>query len=1031
MNGFVFIPSTQNNSVLSIFNRQGGSNVPSLANGDTISATLTAREDGRATLRTPDDFTFTVPGDSVQGNVGDLLHFKVVNQDKSGLALKQILPQAFKEIMERGNAGIEDVQHVTTSLEQMNTEADYRAEAKKEEQAKAAQAVARVRRGQRMISDNSTQSAIAAIAASGLDLNKVGFFAMNNIIQEIEAMPDISAPVDSTKVSEAEVQRVMSLIAGGISDGAIVQMLRMGKDITPENIYASRYSGGQAAKANFDGWESLDKQIARRFTREGIENTPANLEVARFLVANDLAITKHNVEATLLMRNIKSIPEEVIQKQVEASLAKGADPAQIKLSAIFAEVDFEAILETVKNLPEIKPQDVKTAMESGKALTLQNLVEVAQTPASYIEEAPIYVPTEKNLITAQRQLVEIQWKMTVQAAIRLAHKGIEVNTTHIQELVQHLRNLESETNVKMLKVAGAVPSAHNMAHMEDIFRAVQDIRPVFSHIDANIQAKLLSKQVDFTLTGVQKNAIANEAHIAYEAAAGTPNARYGDSFDKIADQFDGFLKRLGIVPTAENIRAAAILSRNEMDVTQASIDSIKLIDAKMAAVLEKLHPMVAAQMLKDGLQPLNMQMDDMLAYIKNFEDMQGYNMEDKVAQHILEMDRVEALNMQERTGMIAVYRMLNLIQKNGAAALGLALKQDIPLTLGSLMEAAKYYDGKGHIKGIIDSTVDRALARYKILPPGSIRAALTQAVTYTDLLADALADKGAPAYLQKWMSEHGGLNKAVEDMLHENPLPPPFEPNLEQAAQAMRQFTEAPPALIAMLQNSGVMPTPTAIKAARSIRENSLVESVQEAIDEVKATDAGLGELIEEDFNFEDLMGNMSQGGAQASEETIRKLLNALSNATPTQAVREAQGLLSAQYAMEGEENKSLPILLNERFASLKLYTINEEAIAAGNAKSFLSLTTAGLGNVQSFFAMDGNQISFEFTVDGTAVQTRLEAKLGVLTGILNELGYEISNISFNHRVSTETLPQGKEVAVDPEEEIYAPLDVSDYEYEV
>ena len=120
MNGFVFVPSSQNaqsSGALALFNRSGrGGGALELASGDTLLATLLNRVNGQATLRTEDDFTFTVPGDTVQGQVGDILHFRVVNQDNSGLALRQIFPESsFKAMLERGNAGIEDVKNVIVS----------------------------------------------------------------------------------------------------------------------------------------------------------------------------------------------------------------------------------------------------------------------------------------------------------------------------------------------------------------------------------------------------------------------------------------------------------------------------------------------------------------------------------------------------------------------------------------------------------------------------------------------------------------------------------------------------------------------------------------------------------------------------------------------------------------------------------------------------------------------------------------------------------------------------------------------------
>ena len=963
MNGFVFVPNApaQNNGSLSVFNRdRRGGPASNFTSGDTLAATLLSRENGSVSLRTEDDFTFTVPSDSVKGEIGDTLHFKVVRRDSSGLALRQVFPEIFAAIA-RGNAGIEDVGHVAKSLEQMNEEDKYRTEAHTEQSAKAAQAVAAVRRSQRAIAGNSTQAAIAAIAASGLDLNKVSFFTLNNIVQEIDAMPEIYPVMDSKSESNLDSNPGSNpgsnlgsnLEIKTLPDPAVAYLIKSGKEINQETIYAARYSTASEVPVKFEMWDTLDKQIKKIFKREGIEDTPKNLEAAKFLVAYDLPINRQNVENAIMLRNVDLVPTAI---------------------------------DTAQKVPYIKPQDVKTVLEAGHPLDLKNLIDASENKIK--PEKQIYVP-EKNLITAHRQLVELQWHMTVQAAIRLAHKGIKIDTEPLQQLVMHLRALETEGHTKALRVMGA--DTQSAPQMEHIFRTIEEMRPSVFHIKAEIQAKVMTQKADFTLAGVHK------AVMAYEANATAPSSRYGDSFDKVTDQFKPLLARLGIAPTSENIRAASILSRNEIDVAVPAIEAIKSIDAKIAAVMDKLTPMIAAQMLKEGRKPLDMHMDEVLTYIRKFEDKRGFSGRDKIAQYILEMDRSKVLTPEERTGMIDVYRMLNLIQKNGAAALGLALKKDVPLTLGGLMEAAKYYDRH-------KQEMNEAMAKQPEAP-----------ATYTDLLADAVTDKGSPSVLKEWLPE----DKPLEDALQQAIKASSFEPDVEQATQAIKQFTEAPPALIIMLQNAGILPTPDNIKAARKQSENSLIEALKDA-------------------EFDENLLELLAGGADR-KDAIGKLRDALEDALPTEAVREAKSLLDVRYAMADDDENAfeIPVPLNGKFSTLRLYTLNEEAVTDGTARTFLSLNTDSLGNVQSLFAMEDGKINLQFAVDGPMARIQLEANQDILVEMLQEAGYDIGKLTFSYTTPIQQpedkhIPQGKDKHIDPEDQpVSAPLDASDYEFRV
>ncbi|MCL1997979.1 MAG: DUF6240 domain-containing protein [Turicibacter sp.] len=1036
MNGFLFIPNIKNNGLLSVFNRQGGGNTPTFNNGDTLSATMTAREGDTATLRTADDFIFNVAANTVQGNVGDVLHFKIISQDKSGLALRQIFPHGVEAAIKRGNAGIDDVQNAATSLERMNEEAEYRASVQKEEQAKVAQAISQIKRGQQSIANNATRAAISAIAASGLDLHKISFFSLNNIIQEIKNLPDIpkindnfyDTPILETPTRNAgddiytayeSLEKVQGLLEGGLSDAAIASLLQSNKEITPETVYSNRYKGGRPQNDYLANWDSLEEQITRRFDRLGIQSNESNIDAAKFLIANNLPINRENVESTILLRNLQLIPQEMLFEEVKTAILSGENPTDIKLMPLLSSLDMAEVLETVKSLPKLQPQDVRAVMEAGKTLNLEQIREAAElreiqqtmptTPTASpenIENLRIEIPPEKldslELIKAQRQLAEIQWKMTVQAAVRLADKGISINTAHLQELVMQLRALERENNAGYLRAVGADDSRQNTLRMEDIFRTIQEIRPVAFHLNANISGKIMTNQVKFDLAGI------HQAAKAYEAMATTPSGRYGDSFAKIADQFEGFLKNINIDPTAENIRAASILSRNNIDIALSTIEAIKAIDAKIAAVMDRLSPMMAAQMLKEGFTPLDMHMDEMLDYIRKFEQQHGYSGKDKIAQHIFEMDQSKILSEEERSGMIAIYRMLNLIHKNGSAALGMAMKQGVPLTLGNLMEAAKYYDGK-KLDVSADDNIKNALTQ-----PTSIRSMLAQAhqaaLSYTDLLADAVIDKAAPKTLKKW-GDANQQQRPLEDLLQEAPKPPPFEPNQQLQVQALKQFTEAPPALIALLQQVGILPSPDNIKAARKLREENSLTSLQQVFEELKDT------AILDNMTSQNLANLLENG--EPPKPLTKTLWDALENAPPTQAVRDAQHILAAKYhEQESAQFNDLidtPFLLNDRFANLKMYTLNESAVAAGTAKTFLTLLTTNLGNVQTTFTQQNSAVTLHFTVESPAVRIKLQTHLPLLQTLLQEQGFTLEQPTFTYATDSQ-LPQGKQADIDPEE---------------
>ena len=1417
MNGFVYIPMAKSEGLLSVFAGKGNQDNFNFTQGDTVSAEIVKIKNSVATLRTPEEFTFSVPVKDIKGDEGDVLHFKVIKKDKSGLALRQIYPNQggnYKtKTSERGSAAVADiVTGIKTFAEKQSDEA-YKLEVKGEKQVKVAQDTKKAAVKQKQATAKLVAAAVSYVSENDVNLSKINFNDIEKVIDEIkpptvsypnypeypnrDSEPD-NPPKDLEKNPDKDVERVQKLTTGGLTDEATAELIRSEKPISPINIYSVRYSAKDITPPEPKVWEDMEEQVSKRFENEGIEYTKANMDTAKLLINHDLPVSKENIDTVILLKNLETIPDDIYTAFVKEHENQGHDPVRMPLTPLLPyinlpDIDTERTLELVNLLPLISAEDTKLVIESGEPLNLEELIKVAKIrnrQTNYIPERegyvvpevetqregyvipeferqaipehpqPIesenYVPREnpvynrevippregyvipevippregyiipevippregyiipevippregyiipevippregyvipeferqpiperpqpveqennypvyeREVITAQRQIAEIQLKLTVQAALRLANSGLKIETEPIADLVVHLRELETEKNASFLRIAGAEDNERNLSEMETVFRSVSEIRPVLNSLNSNIQPLILENKVEFTIGGAHKAATDR-----YEAAQTQPKARYGDSFAKVEAQFENLLERLEIPVTDENVRAAAILSRNNIDVTEVNITAVKEIDIKLNAVMDRLTPPAAAQMIKEGIQPLDMHVDDMLTYIRKYDEVHGYDNNDKLAQHIMEMDRENTLTQEERASMIAVYRMLNVIQKNGGAALGAVLKQDAPLTLQNLMDAAKIYDSSRHIYGAVDTKVDDNLGKLEsiVKPPESIRGAIEKSLltvyvnelkevitkefpplvyngttmpersapqavsrempvtnsneqvrelvskvsyiaeelnpvisstmikegltpqkmnleqvvdyveayknnarpvteetisnyienigndtdlsnqgrqtlldfhkavnfireqgleilvnfpennaeltladiienfaapsnvapqvqmsipdlfiapkerergmpnlrqasvsnpepeplnitqdlkpvpitpedrlsnnetggrpansyappsSYNEMLAENLTNKAAPDNILKWINEDS-LNKPLEDLLNQQGLRD-IEMSIQQAALAVRQFSDTSPAIIAMLQNSGLIPTPNTLRAARrmSDNDNALADALNDVLDELTETEGGRS--IHESAP----KANFLEEGAENRREMFKRLWLAVNDCVPTEKALDARDMMAVHYALNFEDGvMDMPVLINGRFTSLKVYTLNEDSVAAGNARTFLSLTTEGLGNVQSYFQMEDAGISLVFTADNPAARARLEANKDLLEGLIAEAGYEVSGLSFIYKTNeavTKALPRGQEAAADPEKELYIPQELSEYEFTI
>ncbi len=374
---------------------------------------------------------------------------------------------------------------------------------------------------------------------------------------------------------------------------------------------------------------------------------------------------------------------------------------------------------TTKNNPNRnQPIAPETVSEASDQQTEQDVVPVAssQTAGDATQDAQF-----EETVKARRQLAEVQLKLTSEAASRLANKQIDINVMPLKQAVEELRKLESDLYEKNLKIMGAEPSAENIDKMQDLFSKMQTVAQT-PNSAYTIVSDVINNNIDFSVEGMHKSAVNAKVFEDIEMFQTAPSQKYGDSFSKVDDQFSDLLASLDIEPTEANIKAAKILSRNEIDVTPENVLDAKIVDFKISEVFDRLHPIVAAKMIKEGLNPVDMHVDDVLEYTKQFENELGQTSRDKLSGYILDMDNKSAVAPEDREAIVAIYRMLSTIQKHGSASVGVTLKSDVDLTLGNLLEASKTFERtkKGQD---MDFTVDDDFGLLKdiVVPKENIR----------------------------------------------------------------------------------------------------------------------------------------------------------------------------------------------------------------------------------------------------------------------------------------------------------------------
>lgn len=305
-------------------------------------------------------------------------------------------------------------------------------------------------------------------------------------------------------------------------------------------------------------------------------------------------------------------------------------------------------------------------------------------------------------VKAKRQLEELRLKMTVEAAAKLEKKGISVETEKLEKVVEALRELEDNYYKEMLREADAAITEENLQTLKATTESIERLR----YVPTYVLGTTLSEQKTQTISSllVQGTSLQNEltkAGADYETLMTVPSSEYGDSIKKAFANMSSLLSELNISNTEANQRAVRVLSYNQMPITEESVSRVKAYDLEVTTMMKNLHPAVTVRMIKEGMNPLNMPMEELNSTIDRMKEEQGITSEEKFSTYLQKLEKTEGITAEERKAYIGIYRLLYNVEKSDGAALGAVVKANQEVTLNNLLTAVM--TGK---KGRVDKIVN-------------------------------------------------------------------------------------------------------------------------------------------------------------------------------------------------------------------------------------------------------------------------------------------------------------------------------------
>lgn len=866
-----------------------------------------------------------------------------------------------------------------------------------------------------------------------------------------QKLSEYNVPVTKENVTEAMKEFEKAGEIRELRDGAIKYMVTNGKEPTIDNLYRAQFSaakngdvqgsgyfeddftGYYGKKADDIHFEQLQAQMEKVIEDAGLVVYKDTVNQAKWLVEKGIPLTKDNL---LLLNQLKEIsfpkePEEIINS-IAAALSEGKQAKDSLLSnkesALKQAVSFK------KTVDDLTEEALEKVYSEGKIFTIKNLKKAmmeislsATTPGIAYEKKN---PESPALVTARRQLEEIRLRMTVDANYKLLKSGFAIETAELEQVVEKLKQQEAADQ----KVLFGSTEDASLAERASLYKEVSEKVTAIGDMPAAVVGKVAFTRSVFTLNYVHtqgtvlKNAY-ESAGKSYEALMTAPRGDLGDSIQKAFGRIKVLLEDLDMEYNDANAKAVRILGYNRMEITEENINTVKSAEEALTRVIHKMTPAAVLQMIREDVNPLNMNVEELYDYLKEKETEPSAEME-KYSKYLYKLEKSNGISEDERDAYIGIYRLFRQIEKGDGAAIGSLLQSGRELTLSNLLRETRTrkhgrfqasidddFGALSHVNEKGTSISEQILGYYERkadhifeeLSPEKFRTADITGDTTLEQLDELLKGKAEDVLLEKeYLKEqiddmrriHKVGDQVIEDLLEYGQ---DISPDNLLAADYLMNYKGATFRQIASYARKNDRNTNRATTSERTLtaRLEDHIEQIRESMTDQEAMEHAYDRFLE---TAEDVLENSSfEESATAidvkSMAIFSKQLKLLRN-------------------MAREENYQVPVSIGGEITSIHLKVLRNKG---EKGKVTASLETEKLGKVEAHLEAEQGRISgyivcsskegFEILKDGRPkLQEKIQTEAEKEAQVQILYGRHTEEEGFVHKKETDTSISTKEL---------------------
>lgn len=801
-----------------------------------------------------------------------------------------------------------------------------------------------------------------------------------------------------------------------LNDGVIKYMVRNRMEPTMDNIYRAQYSasadadkqgrgyyqddnGYYAKKAENYDWQQLKPQMQKVIENAGLPVSAETFSDAEWLIEKGMPLTEDNLNALYQLRNLKT--PQTMEEIVSVSAAAIANGKKAGSANIFdSRTAVEKAWDYMADIESVSDEAVDKVAAEGRTLNLRNL-KAAQIQLNISVKAEVSAVS----VNGRRLMEEVRLQMTVEANIRLVRSGFSIDTAPLEQLVEALKAAEGKNNEQLfgetgtLKLGGQASGIFNrtLATVRELCGMPAALVGKFayqagSRVSVSASAYTLESAYE---QGIVLRTAYEKAGESYETLMTAPRADLGDSIKKAFRNIDDILKDMRLEISEQNRRAVRILGYNQMEISEENIEAVKTADLSLQKVLHKMTPAATLQMIRDGINPLSVNMEELENYLDN-QDREPEREIEKYSEYLYRLEKNHAISEEERDAYIGIYRLFRQLQKTDGAAIGTLLHQGVEPTIKNLLSAMRSNKKHG-----MDVRVDDAFGG----------------------ITSSYQGKSISEQIESYYSK---LTADIYDRLDGgkmNVLPADGDMSLEQMAQALRENqTEE-------VRRDYLRQQAADVRACMAAEESAVKELLdfKQPVTADNLLAAGL--LMKERGRATGRIFDLAKesGGEEALQEAMDNLYDGLTDAEPAKKayekwkqtcvdvlnhtvydtdltktidLREINNLykqISLAANLAKEENYEVPVEINGEMTSINLKILhgNEES-----GKVTAAMESAAYGRVEAQFTVTvaadgGNQLSGYVACDTAAFVKILEESSEVLKKALESADIKLAGLNY------------------------------------